>query len=39
VEERTNDLEKAKTALTNMLEDTQEAKEKIEEEQNKQELF
>ena len=35
VEERTNDLEKAKTALTNMLEDTQEAKEKIEEEQNK----
>lgn len=35
VEERTNDLVKAKLALTNILEDTQEAKDRIEEEQNK----
>jgi len=35
VEARTNDLEKAKIALTNILEDTQEAKKKIEEEQSK----
>jgi len=35
VEERTNDLEKAKIALINMLEDAQEARKKVEEEQNK----
>jgi len=35
VRERTKDLEDARTALTNMLEDTEEARRKIEEEQNK----
>ena len=35
VEERTADLEKAKVALINMLEDSQESKEKVEEEKNK----